>query len=66
METKKVKILKFKDFIIARLLEKGTLAEVIWLFKTYSDIDIKRVVFHTPNLSTGTRALWKNYFNTTA
>jgi len=61
-----IDIFKFKDFIIERLLEKGTLAEVKWLFKTYSDDDIKSAALNSPNLSTGTRTLWKKYFNATA
>lgn len=51
-----------KDFIIERVLEKGNMEGVVWLFKQYSITEIKQTIFSSCNISTSTLNFWSNFF----
>ncbi|NPV73105.1 MAG: hypothetical protein HPY89_04810 [Pelotomaculum sp.] len=49
-------------FIIERLLNEGNHAAVRWLFRTYSEGDVKEAVLKSRGLSMKTARCWQNYF----
>jgi len=50
-------------FIIERLLNDGNQAAVQWLFRTYSDREIKEAVLKSRGLSLKTARCWQNYYS---
>ncbi len=50
-------------FIIERLLNDGNQAAVQWLFRTYSNQEIKEVVLKSKRLSLKTARCWQNYYH---
>ncbi len=52
-----------KVFIIERLLNEGNQKTLEWLFKTYSEDDIKEVVMKSKKLTLKTARCWQNYFD---
>ena len=45
-------------FIISRLLEKGRMDAVKWVYKTYGPNKILKVVNTSPNITSKTRYFW--------
>ena len=60
-----IDMLFHKQFVIERVLEKGTFKAVKWLFTTYSLEDIKQSL-SSLNISPTTRGFWNTYFATIA
>jgi len=50
-------------FIIERLLNEGDQAALQWLFRTYSEREIKEAVLESRGLSPKTARCWQNYFD---
>lgn len=50
-----------KYFIVERILEKGKIDAIRWLFETYSITDIKNVIESSKNLTSRTRSFWFEY-----
>lgn len=49
-----------KQFIIERLLEKGTISAIKWIKQNYTSNDIIYIVNHSPNLSAQTKNFWNS------
>lgn len=50
-------------FVISRILEKGSWQHVNWLFKNFSQEQIKQVVSFSHNISQATANLWHLFFD---
>jgi len=61
-QIKDIDFKKQKDFVIARVLEHGRLADVEWLLKKYRRAAIKKTICQTHNLSEKTANFWSTYF----
>ena len=53
---------KHNRLIIERILEKGDMEAVIWLFKEHSQNQIKNILLSSANISSITRLFWSKYF----
>ena len=53
-------------FIIARILEKGDLDSLKWLFKTYTEVEIFEISQNIKLVSPKTQTFWKLYIKTNA
>lgn len=54
----KIDLKKHRVYIIERILELGDPAAVRWLFSTYSDAELKRVVKTSRNISAKSANYW--------
>lgn len=54
---------KDRDFIIARVIEDGTLEDVKWLRQNYTNKDIEEVVKESRVISPITANFWKEILN---
>lgn len=52
-----------KQFVIARLLEKGNKYAIKWVYDTFSLSDIKSVVYNSNNISSQTKNFWNIVLN---
>ncbi|MBU0975913.1 hypothetical protein KJ918_03880 [Patescibacteria group bacterium] len=52
-----------KGFIIERLMEKGSVDSLQWIFKQYSQTEIISVINQSPNLTPKTRNFWNPILN---
>jgi len=59
----KVDLREHRQFIIERLLEKGRMEHIIWLYKNYDRAIIQGVVNSSYNLSSKTRNFWLKFFD---
>jgi hypothetical protein len=59
-----VDLARHQRFVIARVLEKGRLADVRWLLLQYGEQSLLEFMRHSghPELSPRTRAFWRAYF----
>ena len=48
-----------KDYIIERVLEKGSFASIKWLLTNYTIKDISDIISRTSNLSSPTVSFWR-------
>ncbi|MEI6327070.1 MAG: hypothetical protein WCO78_03015 [Candidatus Roizmanbacteria bacterium] len=48
-----------KDYIIARILEEGSMTDVLWMKKKYTSIEIAHVVATSRTISRRTALFWK-------
>ena len=62
-EIEKIDIEKNRDYVIERILEVGDSAAVKWLFVTYPQADIKRVLVQSRTLSKKSRNFWDLILN---
>ena len=55
---------KHERFIMARVLERGRLADVRWLLREYGEVAVHEFMRSSghPELSPRTRAFWRAYF----
>ena len=60
VDPKKINPKKNARYIIARIMDFGTDAEVRWMWKTYTRTLLKNVATHSRGLHPQSRALWKN------
>ena len=54
---------KNKEYIIARILESGTIDDIHWLRKNYTDEEISEVIINTGSISKKTATFWKYILN---
>ncbi len=54
---------KHAFLIIKRILDRGNLADIRWLVKTYGEEEIKKVVMTTKDLSRPTANFWADIFS---
>jgi len=59
----KVDLKKHRRFIIERLLERGRMEHVIWIYENYDREFIQTVINSSSNLSSKTRNFWLKLFN---
>ena len=52
-----------REFIISRILEKGDIASLQWLFKNYNDEEIKTVSQNSRLVTSKTSNFWRIYFS---
>jgi hypothetical protein len=62
-EIEKIDIEKNRDYVIERILEVGDSAAVKWLFATYPQADIKRILVQSRTLSKKSRNFWDLILN---
>ena len=58
-----LKIRKHAFLIIKRVLDRGNLHAVLWLFITYDEAKIKKVVMETKDISRPTCNFWADLFD---
>ena len=63
MDFNKLNIKTHASIVIRRLLDRGNLKEIIWLFKTYGKEKIKKEVMETKDLSRPTCNFWADFFD---
>jgi hypothetical protein len=64
VEPSSLDLVKHQRFVLARVLEKGRLADVRWVLRQYGEpaiLEFMRTSGH-PELSPRTRAFWRAYF----
>lgn len=64
-DTKNLDIIKHKSFIIERILEKGRMEHIKWVFKIYRKKDIKKVTQTSNNICNETKNFWNKFFQKT-
>lgn len=57
-----LKLDEHRDFIIERVLNMGNGNELLWLWATYSESDIRMLIKKSRVLSKKTARCWQNYF----
>lgn len=62
-DIKQLSIKLHSDFIIERILEKGSIQSLKWVFNTFTNDKISCVVKSSSNLSPKTKTFWNFYFN---
>ena len=60
---KKINIKKHRQFVVERLLEKGKMEHVIWLYENYDPEFIQSVISSSHSLSPKTRNFWNVIYN---
>lgn len=60
---KKLAVKKDAFFIIKRVLDRGNLSDIRWLFKTYEKEEIRNVIMGTRDLARPTGNLWADVFD---
>lgn len=58
LEDLNIQRMKYKNFIISRVLEEGNMDDIRWLKNSYPLKDIKTVVIKDRNISSKTRNFW--------
>ncbi|MFW5703154.1 MAG: DUF6922 domain-containing protein [Candidatus Dojkabacteria bacterium] len=66
VETKDLDLNAHRNFIIARVLEDGTLEQLRVMLKYYGGDQVAEVVKTSRSISPKTGYFWKNYFNITS
>ncbi len=61
VDLKDVDLKEHQNFLIARIIDKGTLKSVKWLESKYSKKNIKKVAKVSKNISSKTKNFWKVY-----
>ena len=61
VEVENLDIKKNGFYIMERLMDKGSLKALKWLFKHYSKKDLKNVFMKSRNISKFSRAFWAGY-----
>ncbi len=59
VDSKTLRKIQHKSFMITRIAEKGTIRAVMWLRKTYTLRDIKKIVARSNNVSDKTKNYWR-------
>lgn len=60
VSSKEIDLEKDKNYVIARIAEKGKLKDVQWMKKTYGVPAIRRVVKNSRNVSLKTKNFWQS------
>jgi hypothetical protein len=53
---------KYKYYVIERLLEKGRMEQVKWVFDNYGRDEVKKIIEEPINLDKESVYFWKMYF----
>ena len=61
-DCQKIDLREHRQFIIERLLEKGKMEHIVWLYENYDMEIIQTVVNSSSNLSSKTRNFWLRFF----
>ncbi|ACA60599.1 DUF6922 domain-containing protein [Candidatus Desulforudis audaxviator] len=60
---REVDLSRNSTLVIERVLNEGDQKALKWLFRTYTEDEIRQAVLHSRSLSLKTARCWQNYFN---